>query len=136
MKSLSEAVRRLVARSLAASATDVRVEVDLNAWAVSVEDDGSGLPESIMNALGGRSSCPATDQGQLGWLTAIFALAEHTEVVNRAAGSFETRCLALCRGQAVHEGLSMEQQGYPGTSVSLCGLFYQQPVRRTLCSSR
>lgn len=131
----SEVVRELVARSLAASAADVGVEVDFQAWAVRVQDNGSGLSLSIIDALGSQAAGATTGSKRLGGLIAIFAQAERAEVVNHPAGSFETRRLVLCRGQVTYQGVSMEQQDQPGTSISLHGLFYQQPVRRNLFAS-
>lgn len=131
---LAQAVEECVCNSLDAGASEVHVELDAAALSFRVADDGAGIPQASLAALGSRgatSKLPgAATLGFHGEALAALVECAVVEVTSRAAGSFETYTKVLSGGGTARLGLALEQRVQRGTVVHVRDLFHNAPVRR------
>ncbi|KAK9865331.1 hypothetical protein WJX84_004621 [Apatococcus fuscideae] len=137
---LARTVEELVCNSVDAQASKVVVELDALLLSVRVEDDGAGIAEDSFDLLCQRScSSKLTSGNQLsqvetlgfkGEALASIANSSVLEVTSRARGSFETHIKLIRGGDALKQGLALEQRQQQGTAVTVRDFLYNQPVRR------
>jgi hypothetical protein len=136
---LPAAAAELVQNSLDAGARSIRVTANLGAWALTVEDDGGGIPGASLPLLGQRccTSKPAAGRGEA--LAALALVCQQVSITTRAAGSFETHrklLVASTAGAAAGSSSSMAStlcsvpRQRQGTTVVLSGFLHNAPVQR------
>uniref|UniRef100_A0A8D0KX08 MutL homolog 3 n=1 Tax=Strix occidentalis caurina TaxID=311401 RepID=A0A8D0KX08_STROC len=141
INSLGQCVEELVLNSIDAKATCVAIRVDLEAFKVQVVDNGSGMGREDLNAMGKRyftSKCSSVGDlenlkfyGFRGEAVASIAnMASVVEVSSKTSRTAKTFVKLFHNGQALEvcEGELSRPSG--GTTVTVCNLFHQLPVRR------
>ncbi|XP_075281694.1 DNA mismatch repair protein Mlh3 isoform X1 [Opisthocomus hoazin] len=141
INSLGQCVEELVLNSIDAKATCVAIRVDLEAFKIQVVDNGSGMGREDLNAMGKRyftSKCSSVGDlenlmfyGFRGEAVASIAnMASVVEVSSKTSRTGKTFVKIFHNGQALEvcEAELSRQSG--GTTVTVCNLFYQLPVRR------
>ncbi|XP_026704896.1 DNA mismatch repair protein Mlh3 isoform X2 [Athene cunicularia] len=141
INSLGQCVEELVLNSIDAKATCVAIRVDLEAFKVQVVDNGSGMGREDLNTMGKRyftSKCSSVGDlenlkfyGFRGEAVASIAnMASVVEVSSKTSRTAKTFVKLFHNGQALEvcEGELSRPSG--GTTVTVCNLFHQLPVRR------
>jgi DNA mismatch repair protein MutL len=132
----SSIVKELVENALDAGATRVRVEAnDGGISLLRVIDDGCGIePDELLLAFSRHATSKLTidDLGAIATLgfrgealPSIAAVAE-VDAVSRIAGSSTAARVRICFGEMREQGAAGAP---PGTSISVRGLFREQPAR-------
>ncbi|KAM6311634.1 DNA mismatch repair protein Mlh3 [Aegotheles albertisi] len=141
INSLGQCVEELVLNSIDAKATCVAVRVDLEAFKIQVVDNGSGMGREDLNAMGKRyftSKCSSvgdlenlTFYGFRGEAVASIAnMASVVEVSSKTSRTAKTFVKLFHNGQALEVCEAESSRPSGGTTVTVCNLFYQLPVRR------
>ncbi|PKU45630.1 hypothetical protein llap_4058 [Limosa lapponica baueri] len=141
VNSLGQCVEELVLNSIDAKATCVAVRVDLEAFKVQVVDNGSGMGREDLNAMGKRyftSKCSSlgdlenlTFYGFRGEAVASIAnMASVVEVSSKTSRTASTFVKIFHNGQALEVCEAELSRPSGGTTVTVCNLFHQLPVRR------
>ncbi|XP_042646653.1 DNA mismatch repair protein Mlh3 isoform X1 [Tyto alba] len=141
ISSLGQCVEELVLNSIDAKATCVAIRVDLEAFKIQVVDNGSGMGREDLNAMGKRyftSKCSSVGDlenlmfyGFRGEAVASIAnLASVVEISSKTSRTAKTFVKLFHNGQPLEvcEGELSRPSG--GTTVTVCNLFHQLPVRR------
>ncbi|KAM9381194.1 DNA mismatch repair protein Mlh3 [Phaethornis superciliosus] len=139
--SLGQCVEELVLNSIDAKATCVAVRVDLEAFKVQVVDNGSGMGREDLNAMGKRyftSKCSSVEDlenltfyGFRGEAVASIAnMASVVEVSSKTSRTAKTFVKLFHNGQALEVCEAEMNRPSGGTTVTVCNLFHQLPVRR------
>ncbi|XP_010008016.1 PREDICTED: DNA mismatch repair protein Mlh3 [Nestor notabilis] len=141
INSLGQCVEELVLNSVDAKATCVAIRVDLEAFKVQVVDNGSGMGREDLNAMGKRyftSKCNSV--GDLEKLTfygfrgeavaSIANVASIMEVSSKTSRTAKTFVKLFHNGQALEVCEAELSRPSGGTTVTVCNLFHQLPVRR------
>ncbi|KAM9554431.1 DNA mismatch repair protein Mlh3 isoform 1-T1 [Guaruba guarouba] len=141
VSSLGQCVEELVLNSIDAKATCVAVRVDLEAFKVQVVDNGSGMGREDLNAMGKQyftSKCKSV--GDLEKLTfygfrgeavaSIANVASIVEVSSKSSRTAKTFVKLFHNGQALEVCEAELSRPSGGTTVTVCNLFHQLPVRR------
>ncbi|XP_009072187.1 PREDICTED: DNA mismatch repair protein Mlh3 [Acanthisitta chloris] len=141
INSLDQCVEELVLNSIDAKATCIAIRVDLEAFKIQVVDNGSGMGKEDLQAVGKRyftSKCSSvgdlenlTFYGFRGEAVASIAnMASVVEISSKTSRTSKTFVKLFHNGQAleVYEAELSRPSG--GTTVTVCNLFHQLPVRR------
>ncbi|KAM6336030.1 DNA mismatch repair protein Mlh3 isoform 2-T3 [Podargus strigoides] len=139
--SLGQCVEELVLNSIDAKATCVAIRVDLEAFKIQVVDNGSGMGREDLNAMGKRyftSKCSSvgdlenlTFYGFRGEAVASIAnMASLVEVSSKTSRTAKTFVKLFHDGQALEVCEAELSRPSGGTTVTVCNLFHQLPVRR------
>ncbi|KAM6205409.1 DNA mismatch repair protein Mlh3 isoform 1-T1 [Sarcoramphus papa] len=141
INSLGQCVEELVLNSIDAKATCVAIRVDLEAFKIQVVDNGSGMGREDLNAMGKRyftSKCSSlgdlenlTFYGFRGEAVASIAnMASVVEVSSKTSRTAKTFVKLFHNGQALEVCEAELSRPSGGTTVTVCNLFHQLPVRR------
>ncbi|XP_075609982.1 DNA mismatch repair protein Mlh3 isoform X1 [Balearica regulorum gibbericeps] len=141
INSLGQCVEELVLNSIDAKATCVAIRVDLEAFKIQVVDNGSGMGREDLNAMGKRyftSKCSSvgdlenlTFYGFRGEAVASIAnMASVVEVSSKTSRTAKTFLKLFHNGQALEVCEAELSRPSGGTTVTVCNLFHQLPVRR------
>ncbi|KFZ57921.1 DNA mismatch repair protein Mlh3, partial [Podiceps cristatus] len=141
VSSLGQCVEELVLNSIDAKATCVAIRVDLEAFKIQVVDNGSGMGREDLNAMGKRyftSKCSSlgdlenlTFYGFRGEAVASIAnMASVVEVSSKTSRTAKTFVKLFHNGQALEVCEAELSRPSGGTTVTVCNLFHQLPVRR------
>ncbi|XP_069714677.1 DNA mismatch repair protein Mlh3 isoform X2 [Phaenicophaeus curvirostris] len=139
--SLGQCAEELVLNSIDAKATCVAVRVDLEAFKVQVVDNGSGMGREDLNAVGKRyftSKCSSVEDlenlmfyGFRGEAVASIAnMASIVEISSKTSKTAKTFVKIFHNGQALEVCEAELSRPSGGTTVTVCNLFHQLPVRR------
>ncbi|NXA31685.1 MLH3 protein, partial [Eudromia elegans] len=139
--SLGQCVEELVLNSIDAKATCVAVRVDLEAFKIQVVDNGSGMGREDLNKMGKRyftSKCSSVEDleslkyyGFRGEAVASIAnMASMVEVSSKTNRTAKTFVKLFHNGQALEVCEAELSRPSGGTTVTVCNLFHQLPVRR------
>ncbi|XP_068254225.1 DNA mismatch repair protein Mlh3 isoform X2 [Nyctibius grandis] len=141
INSLGQCVEELVLNSIDAKATCIAIRVDLEAFKIQVVDNGSGMGREDLNAMGKRyftSKCSSV--GDLENLTfygfrgealaSIANMASVVEVSSKTSKTAKTFVKLFHNGQALEVCEAELSRPSGGTTVTVCNLFHQLPVRR------
>ncbi|XP_063187404.1 DNA mismatch repair protein Mlh3 isoform X1 [Chroicocephalus ridibundus] len=139
--SLGQCVEELVLNSIDAKATCVAIRVDLEAFKIQVVDNGSGMGREDLNAMGKRyftSKCSSMGDlenlrfyGFRGEAVASIAnMASIVEVSSKTSRTANTFVKIFHNGQALEVCEAELSRPSGGTTVTVCNLFHQLPVRR------
>ncbi|NXG56505.1 MLH3 protein, partial [Hemiprocne comata] len=141
VNSLGQCVEELVLNSIDAKATCVAIRVDLEAFKIQVVDNGSGMGREDLNAMGKRyftSKCSSVGDlenlvfyGFRGEAVASIAnMASVVEVSSKTSRTAKTFVKLFHNGQALEVCEAELNRPSGGTTVTVCNLFHQLPVRR------
>ncbi|XP_039561353.1 DNA mismatch repair protein Mlh3 isoform X2 [Passer montanus] len=141
VSSLGHCVEELVLNSIDAKATCVAVRVDLEAFKIQVVDNGSGMGKEDLKAVGKRyftSKCSSvrdlenlTFYGFRGEaLASIVNMASVVEISSKTSRTAKTFMKLFHNGQALEVCEAELNRPSGGTTVTVCNLFHQLPVRR------
>ncbi|OPJ83234.1 DNA mismatch repair protein Mlh3 isoform B [Patagioenas fasciata monilis] len=141
INSVGQCVEELVLNSIDAKATCVAIRVDLEAFKIQVVDNGSGMGREDLNAMGKRyftSKCSSvgdlenlTFYGFRGEAVASIAnMATVVEVSSKTSRTAKTFVKLFHNGQALEVCEAELNRPSGGTTVTVCNLFYQLPVRK------
>ncbi|XP_041327730.1 DNA mismatch repair protein Mlh3 isoform X2 [Pyrgilauda ruficollis] len=141
VNSLGHCVEELVLNSIDAKATCVAVRVDLEAFKIQVVDNGSGMGKEDLKAVGKRyftSKCSSvrdlenlTFYGFRGEaLASIANMASVVEISSKTSRTAKTFMKLFHNGQALEVCEAELNRPSGGTTVTVCNLFHQLPVRR------
>ncbi|KAM9238369.1 DNA mismatch repair protein Mlh3 isoform 2-T2 [Leptosomus discolor] len=141
INSLGQCVEELILNSIDAKATCVAIRVDLEAFKIQVVDNGSGMGREDLNAMGKRyftSKCSSvgdlenlTFYGFRGEAVASIAnMASVVEVSSKTSRTAKTFVKLFHNGQALEVCEAELSRPSGGTTVTVCNLFHQLPVRR------
>ncbi|XP_056372089.1 DNA mismatch repair protein Mlh3-like isoform X2 [Oenanthe melanoleuca] len=141
INSLGQCVEELVLNSIDAKATCIAIRVDLEAFKIQVVDNGSGMGKEDLKAVGKRyftSKCSSvrdlenlTLYGFRGEaLASIANLASVVEISSKTSGTAKTFMKLFHNGQALEVCEAGLNRPSGGTTVTVCNLFHQLPVRR------
>ncbi|XP_064919980.1 DNA mismatch repair protein Mlh3 isoform X3 [Columba livia] len=141
ISSVGQCVEELVLNSIDAKATCVAIRVDLEAFKIQVVDNGSGMGREDLNAMGKRyftSKCSSvgdlenlTFYGFRGEAVASIAnMATVVEVSSKTSRTAKTFVKLFHNGQALEVCEAELSRPSGGTTVTVCNLFYQLPVRK------
>ncbi|XP_009885339.1 PREDICTED: DNA mismatch repair protein Mlh3 [Charadrius vociferus] len=141
ISSLGQCVEELVLNSIDAKATCVAIRVDLEAFKIQVVDNGSGMGREDLNAMGKRyftSKCSSVGDlenlkfyGFRGEAVASIAnMASVVEVSSKTSRTANTFVKLFHNGQALEVCEAELSRPSGGTTVTVCNLFHQLPVRR------
>ncbi|KAJ7988638.1 hypothetical protein DPEC_G00311290 [Dallia pectoralis] len=136
-----QCVEELIVNSIDAGATCVGVRVDVEAFKVQVVDNGFGMDIGDMEHVGKRyftSKCSSLeDMGNLKFygfrgeaLASIATLAMVVEISSRTKMSGKTHVKILKEGKSLDVFEAENTRPSAGTTVIICNLFYNMPVRR------
>ncbi|NXI49088.1 MLH3 protein, partial [Chloroceryle aenea] len=141
ISSLGQCVEELVLNSIDANATCIAIRVDLEAFKIQVVDNGSGMGREDLNAMGKRyftSKCSCLGDlenlrfyGFRGEAVASIAnVASLVEVSSKTSRTAKTFVKLFHNGQALEVCEAELSRPSGGTTVTVCNLFHQLPVRR------
>ncbi|XP_057881581.1 DNA mismatch repair protein Mlh3 isoform X2 [Melospiza georgiana] len=141
VNSLGQCVEELVLNSIDAKATCVAIRVDLEAFKIQVVDNGSGIGKEDLKAVGKRyftSKCSSvrdlenlTFYGFRGEaLASIANMASVVEISSKTSRTAKTFLKLFHNGQALEVCEAELNRPSGGTTVTVCNLFHQVPVRR------
>ncbi|NXN98594.1 MLH3 protein, partial [Rhinopomastus cyanomelas] len=141
INSLGQCVEELVLNSIDAKATCVAIRVDLEDFKVQVVDNGSGMGREDLNAVGRRyftSRCHSvgdlenlTFYGFRGEAVASIAnMASIVEIASKTSRTAKTFVKLFHNGQALEVCEPQLSRPSVGTTVTVCNLFHQLPVRK------
>uniref|UniRef100_U3JV13 MutL homolog 3 n=1 Tax=Ficedula albicollis TaxID=59894 RepID=U3JV13_FICAL len=141
INSLGQCVEELVLNSIDAKATCIAVRVDLEAFKIQVVDNGSGMGKEDLKAIGKRyftSKCSSvrdlenlTFYGFRGEaLASIANVASVVEISSKTSRTAKTFMKLFHNGQALEVCEAGLNRPSGGTTVTVCNLFHQLPVRR------
>ncbi|XP_014745743.1 PREDICTED: DNA mismatch repair protein Mlh3 isoform X1 [Sturnus vulgaris] len=141
INSLGQCVEELVLNSIDAKATCVAIRVDLEAFKIQVVDNGSGMGKEDLKAIGKRyftSKCSSvrdlenlTFYGFRGEaLASIANMASVVEISSKTSKTAKTFMKLFHNGQALEVCEAGLNRPSGGTTVTVCNLFHQLPVRR------
>lgn len=139
--SLQQCVEELILNSVDAAATCVGVRMDTEALKVQVVDNGGGVDAAGMAGVGERyhtSKCHRVeDLDSLRWygfrgeaLASLVSLARLVEISSRTKSSLKTHVKIFKDGKGMGVYEAEESRPSAGTTVVLCNVFYNTPVRR------
>nr|XP_047915747.1 DNA mismatch repair protein Mlh3 isoform X2 [Anser cygnoides] len=139
--SLGQCVEELVLNSIDAKATCVAVRVDLEAFKIQVVDNGSGMGRDDLHKMGKRyftSKCSSVaDLENLMYygfrgeaLASIANMASVVEVSSKTSRTAKTFVKLFHNGHALEVCEAELSRPSGGTTVTVCNLFHQLPVRR------
>uniref|UniRef100_A0A803YH46 MutL homolog 3 n=1 Tax=Meleagris gallopavo TaxID=9103 RepID=A0A803YH46_MELGA len=139
--SLGQCVEELVFNSIDAKATCVAVRVDLEAFKIQVVDNGSGMGREDLSKMGKRyftSKCSSVaDLEKLTFygfrgeaLASIANMASVVEVSSKSSKTAKTFVKLFHNGHALEVCEAELSRPSGGTTVTVCNLFHQLPVRR------
>lgn len=141
VSSFGQCVEELVLNSIDAKATCIAIRVDFEASKVQVVDNGSGMGKEDLKAIGKRyftSKCSSvrdlenlTFYGFRGEaLASIANMASVVEISSKTSRTAKTFMKLFHNGQALEVYEAELNRPSGGTTVTVCNLFYQLPVRR------
>ncbi|OXB66841.1 hypothetical protein ASZ78_003543 [Callipepla squamata] len=139
--SLGQCVEELVLNSIDAKATCVAVRVDLEAFKIQVVDNGCGIGREDLSKMGKRyftSKCSSVaDLEKLTFygfrgeaLASIANMASVVEVSSKTSKTAKTFMKLFHNGHALEICEAELSRPSGGTTVTVCNLFHQLPVRR------
>ena len=126
VQSLPQAIEACVANSISAGARRIAVRFSPLSFCFSVEDDGHGIPGSMLPCLATWKPAAAQRSSSL----ASMAGAGRLNITSKAASAFETFQITYADGRAVSSGLAAQQRSTQGTIMQMKDLFHSTPVRR------
>ena len=136
---LAAVVAELAANAVDAGAGRIEIAVDPEALAVTVHDDGCGIPGACFARLAthaatskaGGSGRPGRDAlGYRGEALACIADLAVLDVTSRAVRGFETHTKLVKAGRVLSQGLALQHRARRGTTVVVRDFLHNQPVRR------
>ncbi|NXU54951.1 MLH3 protein, partial [Turnix velox] len=141
ISTMGQCVEELVLNSIDAKATCVAIRVDLEAFKIQVVDNGCGMGEEDLNAVGKRyftSKCSSLGElenlvfyGFRGEAVASIAnMASVVEISSKTSSKAKTFVKIFHNGQALEVCEAEVSRPSNGTTVTVCNLFNQLPVRR------
>ncbi|XP_023783581.1 DNA mismatch repair protein Mlh3 isoform X1 [Cyanistes caeruleus] len=141
VNSLGQCVEELVLNSIDAKATCVAIRVDLEAFKIQVVDNGCGIGKEDLKVIGKRyftSKCSSvrdlenlTFYGFRGEaLASIANMASVVEISSKTSRTAKTFMKLFHNGQALEVYETELNRPSGGTTVTVCNLFHQLPVRR------
>lgn len=141
VSSFGQCVEELVLNSIDAKATCIAIRVDFEASKIQVVDNGSGMGKEDLKAVGKRyftSKCSSvrdlenlTFYGFRGEaLASIANMASVVEISSKTSRTAKTFMKLFHNGQALEVCEAELNRPSGGTTVTVCNLFYQLPVRR------
>ncbi|CAB1335190.1 unnamed protein product [Coregonus sp. 'balchen'] len=144
--SLQQCLEELILNSIDAGATCVGVRVDMEAFKVQVIDNGSGMDIQDMESVGNRyftSKCSSLEDldnlkfyGFRGEAVASIAnLAMLVEISSRTKMSVKTHVKVFKDGNGLDVFEAETTRPSAGTTVVICNLFHNMPVRRNRMDS-
>ncbi|XP_041122833.1 DNA mismatch repair protein Mlh3-like [Polyodon spathula] len=144
--SLSQCVEELLLNSIDAAATCVAVRVDIEACKIQVLDSGFGMDREDMESVGNRyftSKCSTVEDlenlrfyGFRGEAIASIAnVAKLVEISSRTSKSAKTFAKVFKDGKPLDVYEVETTRPSSGTTVVICSLFYNLPVRRKSMNS-
>ncbi|XP_065608499.1 DNA mismatch repair protein Mlh3 isoform X2 [Cyrtonyx montezumae] len=139
--SVGQCVEELVLNSIDAKATCVAVRVDLEAFKIQVVDNGCGIGREDLSNMGKRyctSKCSSVaDLEKLTFygfrgeaLASIANMASVVEVSSKTSKTAKTFMKLFHNGHALEVCEAELSRPSGGTTVTVCNLFHQLPVRR------
>ncbi|XP_067389249.1 DNA mismatch repair protein Mlh3 isoform X2 [Emydura macquarii macquarii] len=141
INSLGQCVEELVLNGIDAKATCVAIRVDLETFKVQVVDNGSGMGREDLNKVGSRyftSKCNSVEdleslkfhgfRGEA--LASIASMASIVEISSKTNKTAKTFMKLFKNGKALEVCEAELTRPSGGTTVTVCNLFYQLPVRR------
>ncbi|TSL61230.1 DNA mismatch repair protein Mlh3 [Bagarius yarrelli] len=139
--SLQQCVEELLLNSIDAGATCVAVQIDMDACNVQVLDNGSGIDRENMEKVGMRyctSKCSSVEDldnlcfyGFRGEAIASMAtMATMVEITSRTKTSVKTFVKRFHEGKASDVSEAQATRPSVGTTVRICNIFHNMPVRR------
>ncbi|XP_058847803.1 DNA mismatch repair protein Mlh3-like isoform X2 [Acipenser ruthenus] len=139
--SLTQCVEELLLNSIDAAATCVAVRVDVEACKIQVLDSGFGMDREDMESVGNRyftSKCSTVEDlenlrfyGFRGEAIASIAnVANLVEISSRTSRSAQTFGKVFKDGKPLDVYEAETTRPSSGTTVVICNLFYNLPVRR------
>uniref|UniRef100_A0A8D0L9R5 MutL homolog 3 n=1 Tax=Sphenodon punctatus TaxID=8508 RepID=A0A8D0L9R5_SPHPU len=140
ISSLSQCIEELVLNSIDAKATCVAIRVDLEAFKVQVVDNGIGMGREDLNEVGSRyftSKCHLVEDlenlkfyGFRG--EAVASIASMASIVEISSKTSKTKTFMKMfqNGKALEVCEAELTRPSAGTTVTVCNLFHQLPVRR------
>ncbi|MGH0180167.1 UNVERIFIED_CONTAM: hypothetical protein FKN15_003948 [Acipenser sinensis] len=144
--SLTQCVEELLLNSIDAAATCVAVRVDVEACKIQVLDSGFGMDREDMESVGNRyftSKCSTVEDlenlrfyGFRGEAIASIAnVANLVEISSRTSRSAQTFGKVFKDGKPLDVYEAETTRPSSGTTVVICNLFYNLPVRRKSMNS-
>ncbi|XP_074852872.1 DNA mismatch repair protein Mlh3 isoform X6 [Carettochelys insculpta] len=141
INSLGQCVEELIFNSIDAKATCVAIRVDLETFKVQVVDNGSGMGREDLNKVGNRyftSKCNSVEDlenlkfyGFRGEAVASIAnMASLVEISSKTNTTVKTFTKLFHNGKALEVCEAELTRPSNGTTVTVCNLFHQLPVRR------
>ena len=137
-------VEELVCNSIDAGATDVTVQMHVDAWSCSVRDNGRGMTEGELRIVGDRHatsklpSLASLERGapaSIGFrgdaLHCVAAIARLHIVSCAAATPSTTNCAVLATGRRLYVGPAGEARAV-GTTIHVHDCYANRPVARKL----
>ncbi|XP_025056607.1 DNA mismatch repair protein Mlh3 isoform X3 [Alligator sinensis] len=141
IKSLGQCVEELVLNSIDAEATCVAIRVDLDTFRIQVVDNGSGIGREDLNKVGNRyftSKCSSVEdlenlkfygfRGEA--LSSIANMASIVEISSKTNKTVKTFTKLFQNGKPMEVCEAELTRPSGGTTVTVCNLFYQLPVRK------
>ncbi|KYO25400.1 DNA mismatch repair protein Mlh3 [Alligator mississippiensis] len=141
IKSLGQCVEELVFNSIDAEATCVAIRVDLDTFRIQVVDNGSGIGREDLNKVGNRyftSKCSSVEdlenlkfygfRGEA--LSSIANMASIVEISSKTNKTVKTFTKLFQNGKPMEVCEAELTRPSGGTTVTVCNLFYQLPVRK------
>ncbi|XP_068948341.1 DNA mismatch repair protein Mlh3 isoform X2 [Petaurus breviceps papuanus] len=147
INSLSQCVEELALNSIDAEAKCVAVRVNMETFKVQVIDNGSGMERDDIERVGKQyftSKCKSVEdlenlkfygfRGEA--ISSIVNMASAVEISSKTNRTVETFVKLFQNGKALEACEAELTRPSSGTTVTVCNLFYQLPVRRKCMDPR
>ncbi|XP_036591867.1 DNA mismatch repair protein Mlh3 [Trichosurus vulpecula] len=147
VSSLSQCVEELALNSIDAEAKCVAVRVNVETFKVQVVDNGSGMERDDIESVGKQyftSKCKSVQdlenpkfygfRGEA--ISSIVNMASVVEISSKTNRTVETFVKLFQNGKALEACEAELTRPSSGTTVTVCNLFYQLPVRRKCMDPR
>ncbi|XP_072479586.1 DNA mismatch repair protein Mlh3 isoform X2 [Notamacropus eugenii] len=147
VSSLSQCVEELALNSIDAEARCVAVRVNMETFKVQVIDNGSGMERDDIERVGKQyftSKCKSIEdlenpkfygfRGEA--ISSIVNMASAVEISSKTNRTVETFMKLFQNGKALEACEAELTRPSSGTTVTVCNLFYQLPVRRKCIDPR
>ncbi|XP_074091805.1 DNA mismatch repair protein Mlh3 isoform X2 [Macrotis lagotis] len=147
ISSLSQCVEELALNSIDAEAKCVAVRVNMETFKVQIVDNGSGMERDDLNRMGKQyftSKCKSLQdlenpkyygfRGEA--VSSIVNMASAVEISSKTQRTVETFVKLFQNGKALEACEAELTRPSSGTTITVCNLFYQLPVRRKCMDPR
>ncbi|XP_020841935.1 LOW QUALITY PROTEIN: DNA mismatch repair protein Mlh3 [Phascolarctos cinereus] len=147
ISSLSQCVEELALNSIDAEAKCVAVRVNMETFKVQIIDNGSGMERDDIERVGKQyftSKCKSVQdlenpkfygfRGEA--ISSIVNMASAVEISSKTNRTVETFVKLFQNGKALEACEAELTRPSSGTTVTVCNLFYQLPVRRKCMDPR